>query len=249
MQCVLLHIYFCPWSASVVNNRACFGKCVMQCPIDLQVCLVTRAARRTLAHISSCVSLGRFQHCALPRRTSRAKHFSHFHHIFVEYKSFPLQTSHGSLPGPHQALDSPAPLFSPSPWSSPNNGMFLDEQAFADCLHRVQKVQSFPASCKLSYLLSHLFNTSITQYLVFMHWCEGALFKGNISSQIVWVLRDQFARCDFPGLSCADLWQLEMWLIICVKNMCYKNYYCLWSWKNYACWRKKKQTKCQLKQK
>lgn len=48
----------------MVSNRACFGKCVMQCRINLQVCLVTRAARGTLAHIS-CVSLGRFQHFCL----------------------------------------------------------------------------------------------------------------------------------------------------------------------------------------
>lgn len=136
------------------NKRACFGKCVMQCHINLQVCLVTRAARGTLAHISSCASLDRFQHCALPRRTPRAGHFSHFHQIFVEYKRFSLQTSCGSPPGPHQALGSPAALFAPSPWSSPNK-MFLDEQAFADCLHRVQKAQGFPALCKLAYLLGH----------------------------------------------------------------------------------------------
>lgn len=138
----------------MVNNRACFGKCVMQCHINLQVCLVTRAARGAPAHISSCVSLGRFQHCALPGRTSRAKHFSRSHQIFVEYKSFPLQTGHGSLPGLHQALHFPAPLFAPSPWSSPNK-MFLDEQEFADCLHRVQKARGFPAPCKLGYLLGH----------------------------------------------------------------------------------------------
>lgn len=68
--------------------------------------------------------------------------------VFVEYKSFPLQTSHGSLPGPHQALDPPAALFSPSPWSSPNK-MFLDERAFADCLHRVQKAPGFPLPASL----------------------------------------------------------------------------------------------------
>lgn len=90
--------------------------------------------------------LGQVQHCALPRRAPRAEHFSHFHQIFVEYHSFPLQTSHGSLPGPHQALGSPAALFAPPPWSSPNK-MFLVGQAFADCLHRVQKAQGFPAPC------------------------------------------------------------------------------------------------------
>lgn len=88
----------------------------------------------------------------LPGRTSRAKHFSRSHPIFVEYKSFPLQTGHRSLSGLHQALDSPAALFAPSPWSSPNR-MFLDEQTFADCLHRVQTAQGFPAPCKLGCLL------------------------------------------------------------------------------------------------
>lgn len=187
------------------------------------------AARGTLAHIS-CVSLHRFQHCALPRRTPGAEHFNHFHQIFVEYNFFPA--------------DQPwEPAWSPTGFSSSSFCTFILEltQQGVSGWTSICSLPSkgFPAPCKLGYLLGHQFSTSITHSLVFMLWCKGALFKGNTSSQMFQVLRDQFPSCDFPGQSCADLWQLEMWLIICVKNKCFKNNHCLWSWKNYVCWRKK----------